>query len=230
MLNLVVADSWTFLPTPSARRATRLSDRPGRDLCISTHALREEGDLLRAQKSPAFKHFYPRPPRGGRPTRNSCPGQGLPISTHALREEGDTSTSPSCGTTAHFYPRPPRGGRPRPPSFVSRSRIFLPTPSARRATLHRVARFQAHEISTHALREEGDDVPTVGCIQRDVFLPTPSARRATHVICHPPSGVCHFYPRPPRGGRLPPTAANDRVEIFLPTPSARRATVFLTVI
>ena len=56
----------------------------------------------------------------------------------------------------HFYPRPPRGGRREPMALVMVKNLFLSTPSARRATLHRVARFQAHEISIHALREEGD--------------------------------------------------------------------------
>ena len=35
-----------FLPTPSARRATRKVGHCGRDRAISTHALREEGDMV----------------------------------------------------------------------------------------------------------------------------------------------------------------------------------------
>ena len=35
---------------------------------ISIHALREEGDVTYQQKSCKGKNFYPRPPRGGRPT------------------------------------------------------------------------------------------------------------------------------------------------------------------
>ena len=59
----------TFLSTPSARRATR----PAKDLAhlckISIHALREEGDSCsRVKTASASKDFYPRPPRGGRPT------------------------------------------------------------------------------------------------------------------------------------------------------------------
>ena len=34
---------------------------------ISIHALREEGDEAFRQDNANFKHFYPRPPRGGRP-------------------------------------------------------------------------------------------------------------------------------------------------------------------
>ena len=56
----------------------------------------------------------------------------------------------------YFYPRPPRGGR--------------------RGRLRHVA--EGWVISTHALREEGDN--------RSAF---------------PVSSKLYFYPRPPRGGR-----------------------------
>ena len=65
-------------------------------------------------------------------------------------------------------------------SFAAPDR-FLPTPSARRATTPSVQLPGAQTmISTHALREEGDRCNS-GCTR---------------------SG-CHFYPRPPRGGRQP---------------------------
>ena len=81
----------------------------------------------------------------------------MAISTHALREEGDPRTVPA------------------PPP----ERLFLPTPSARRAT------YQQRRW---------------GFVRR--FLPTPSARRATKSSRGCPSGQPNFYPRPPRGGRL----------------------------
>ena len=58
-----------------------------------------------------------------------------------------------------------------------------------------------HIISIHALREEGDQSPTLLPRGLGLFLSTPSARRATPAgrICWKTS--CHFYPRPPRGGR-----------------------------
>ena len=56
------------------------------------------------------------------------------ISTHALREEGDYN---NYGSSTRFH-------------------IFLPTPSARRATRFGNAAQIAALISTHALREEGD--------------------------------------------------------------------------
>ena len=56
-------------------------------------------------------------------------------------------------------------------------------------------------ISIHALREEGDS---------SCSLPMP-----------PDS---HFYPRPPRGGRLTYARMGSALILFLSTPSARRAT------
>src|SRR5699024_11771497 len=79
-----------FLPTPSARRATMVDDFILETWTISTHALREEGDL-------------------GGVDDDAIDG----ISTHALREEGDPKAAVSSLPGPHFYPRPPRGGRPR---------------------------------------------------------------------------------------------------------------------
>ena len=63
-------------------------------------------------------------------------------------------------------------------SYHDAVRVFLSTPSARRATA-RVAKLQ-HKgvISIHALREEGD-----AFCARELLL------------------IVYFYPRPPRGGR-----------------------------
>ena len=149
----------TFLSTPSARRATVQRDLIFCRVCISIHALREEGDLpglkdlfwpftflstpsarratcRRSLSGCRPRHFYPRPPRGGRPpARSRCPGTKH-ISIHALREEGDLS-SRHCGTwQCHFYPRPPRGGRLGPWFPQTGDRLFLSTPSARRATAY----------------------------------------------------------------------------------------------
>ena len=56
-----------FLPTPSARRATGAVFVFARYTDISTHALREEGDIADCVPVPSGRYFYPRPPRGGRP-------------------------------------------------------------------------------------------------------------------------------------------------------------------
>ena len=60
-----------FLPTPSARRATWLGRAINGEVLISTHALREEGDVFVSQAL-----------------------ADILISTHALREEGDVG--PGC--------------------------------------------------------------------------------------------------------------------------------------
>ena len=78
---------------------------------ISTHALREEGDPCLYAPPAKGDHFYPRPPRGGRPASNAPPAQDAGISTHALREEGDAGTPAATPGRRNFYPRPPRGGR-----------------------------------------------------------------------------------------------------------------------
>ena len=111
---------------------------------ISTHALREEGDSELSVFFEQLKNFYPRPPRGGRPSRFRALWLDLLISTHALREEGDLPL-------------------PAPLPLLP---VFLPTPSARRATT-------VFPVSATS----------------DQFLPTPSARRATS------SGDWLPYPR-----------------------------------
>ena len=151
------------------------------------------------------------------------------ISIHALREEGDAAARTNSSSATYFYPRPPRGGR-RPRRSGSDPGIrFLSTPSARRATMT-VEEFLAYfQISIHALREEGD------FLQVSSFEPT-----------------LYFYPRPPRGGRLPicgrllpPAeisihALREEGDLpvtfvvpcqlqFLSTPSARRATLFVQI-
>ena len=167
-----------FLSTPSARRATFWRQKtPGVPFIsihalreegdisaaladgltiISIHALREEGDFPPSPSNSAASYFYPRPPRGGRPTamsaqtdtilflstpsarRATMPHPHLTrdeaISIHALREEGD----PYCQAWQ------PEQGQ------------FLSTPSARRATKAARLTSRATRISIHALREEGD--------------------------------------------------------------------------
>ncbi len=58
----------TFLSTPSARRATFFPHISEKRASISIHALREEGDLSLPLRAWFLENFYPRPPRGGRPT------------------------------------------------------------------------------------------------------------------------------------------------------------------
>ena len=144
-----------FLSTPSARRATHSVLRDPEHGAISIHALREEGDhrlrlqrlrltisihALREEGDPLplrvfdyKEHFYPRPPRGGRP--NNFATQAYPL---------------------NFYPRPPRGGRPDRCNAGMHACEFLSTPSARRATSGRRPAAQAPPNSIPALREAAD--------------------------------------------------------------------------
>ena len=169
------------------------------------------------------------------------------ISIHALREEGDGAPHPAGARTQHFYPRPPRGGRRSRNSSFGKSKVFLSTPSARRATTRGLRRSCRGPISIHALREEGDPRRKSRSNLWSIFLSTPSVRRATpsrHFLLR---ADAYFYPRPPRGGR-PHNAGDGAVHVlisihalreegddvraglfcsygrFLSTPSARRAT------
>ena len=82
------------------------------------------------------------------------------------------------------------------------SKIFLSTPSARRAT--------RSSSVWRAIKAQ--------------FLSTPSARRATRKLYHEALVMGHFYPRPPRGGRQFCSRDKCGFDTFLSTPSARRAT------
>ena len=128
------ANEAIFLSTPSARRAT-----------CSTGG-----------RNTPSKHFYPRPPRGGRQfyDEEECLEHEF-LSTPSARR-ATRSLALAFRSPRNFYPRPPRGGRrgqrrpQRPPGK------FLSTPSARRATI-KFGRAAGHfKISIHALREEGD--------------------------------------------------------------------------
>ena len=172
------SDQYGFLSTPSARRATDCF-AVYVSLCrISIHALREEGDNYAPLLCLLVPYFYPRPPRGGRPTTSgmgvsktqflstpsarratwSCrdTAQSPTISIHALREEGDVFQRVWHPGLSDFYPRPPRGGRPLCILALQHRVGFLSTPSARRAT------------------GSGMSIKIA-----DKFLSTPSARRAT---------------------------------------------------
>ena len=147
---------------------------------ISIHALREEGDVGKiSARRVRNEHFYPRPPRGGRPQRLGVVKIRIVISIHALREEGDRGHTHTEGADRKFLSTP-SARRATPPCglHVYVDDIFLSTPSARRATGRFFALSTFFAISIHALREEGD--------------PCPLGRGSI---------AGYFYPRPPRGGR-----------------------------
>ena len=96
---------------------------------------------------------------------------------------------------SYFYPRPPRGGRRGKKMVGVASNKFLSTPSARRATGKPRPWRRHKKFSIHALREEGD------AINLDLA-----------------KFVLHFYPRPPRGGRLVAASAFTPLSNFYPRP------------
>ena len=183
---------------------------------ISIHALREEGDVCQSLERMVQRHFYPRPvdangreacyfyprpPRGGRPSyrvrttadvlflstpsarrATRAPTVSLDhrlISIHALREEGDSFRCPASpsSTSISIHALREEGDR-RPCRRGGGDAVFLSTPSARRATVAPMIR---------------DSKP--------LFLSTPSARRATPAPPGSTPSQTNFYPRPPRGGR-----------------------------
>ena len=148
-------------------------------------------------------NFYPRPPRGGRPTSlpSTTPASSF-LSTPSARRATILATLLTYALR-NFYPRPPRGGRP--------------------GAL--VCKISSGAISIHALREEGDDILVADFINGTKFLSTPSARRATDVRVTSVEKITYFYPRPPRGGRPAAHGVEKVIFKFLSTPSARRATL-----
>ena len=168
-----------FLSTPSARRATLLLN-----LTMSS-----------------CRNFYPRPPRGGRPFTPPC--RCVHQNFYPRPPRGGRPPLPRLRVAVikNFYPRPPRGGRHISLVCPQKTALFLSTPSARRATHIAVLPSKNCVISIHALREEGDQNRKQACLALSQFLSTPSARRATTKACANGGETCHFYPRPPRGGR-----------------------------
>ena len=102
------------------------------------------------------------------------------------------------------------------------------------------------KISIHALREEGDSVPSAYFSVTSYFYPRPPRGGRRIPVVSPvlfkdisihalreegdlpsparPGTPCNFYPRPPRGGRLDWAKNLGIYQEFLSTPSARRAT------
>ena len=195
--------SFKFLSTPSARRAT-----------ATTRAA-----------SPRTRHFYPRPPRGGRPKKCRCRRRAGDISIHALREEGDQVwqgriedkdaflSTPSARRATCLVPEllAPLGIFLSTPSARRATRTsgatargtstFLSTPSARRATRHIGIALQLQEISIHALREEGDNGATGIVDPKDNISIHALREEGDDAPSHRAQFQEDFYPRPPRGGR-----------------------------
>ena len=167
-----------FLSTPSARRATT----------TITSSYTQDGD------------FYPRPPRGGRPSVRSASHRRF-----------------------YFYPRPPRGGRHFRSGHGLIAVIISIHALREEGDVIRVGNLLVGNISIHALREEGDGRFWAKKVPRHHFYPRPprGGRPERITITIKPN---NFYPRPPRGGRPISGHSQQHQKRFLSTPSARRAT------
>ena len=139
----------------------------------------------------------------------------------------------------NFYPRPPRGGRLQVQLLSPAPKIFLSTPSARRATIFTRSKIINTAISIHALREEGDlhhfhfvrwaDISIhalreEGDIRKEIklcwinyFYPRPPRGGRPGGLDAPHSQL-YFYPRPPRGGRPGGLDAPHSQLYFYPRP------------
>ena len=87
--------------------------------------------------------FYPRPPRGGRPTSHAHSTSKAGISIHALREEGDNTF----------------------PSIIRQISISIHALREEGDRSNEAAHIPDQSISIHALREEGDSFCTMVLIQ-----------------------------------------------------------------
>ena len=190
-----------FLSTPSARRATQGAEEGSWPLFISIHALREEGDSKRLHWLGFASDFYPRPPRGGRPTTKTWHHRPQKFLSTPSARRATAALWRSAADARDFYPRPPRGGRHVKKAEAVFKRSFLSTPSARRATISgstpSIPCWYFYPRPPRGGRRAAPRPSKCG----GRFLSTPSARRAT----------CWF-------------ARLISADIFLSTPSARRAT------
>ena len=146
---------------------------------ISIHALREEGDPQADRPVQGPRHFYPRPPRGGRRRMFSL-----------------------ASIRTYFYPRPPRGGR-RLPKIAQSYRRGISIHALREEGDQPCHSFHPCScISIHALREEGDLV-LLGEQRVFTSISIHALREEGDYLqrASPPQPF-DFYPRPPRGGRL----------------------------
>ena len=147
------------------------------------------------------------------------------ISIHALREEGDIRSTAWHLRECDFYPRPPRGGRPVCLLPIGQIRVFLSTPSARRATrscpatIARGCNFYPRPPRGGRQRLSAFFISSVR------FLSTPSARRATdYRLVRLAKFDISIHALREEGDRCPLSIVSIQ-GLFLSTPSARRATL-----
>ena len=146
--------------------------------------------------------FYPRHPRGWRPSRTAPRAGSRWVSIHATLAGGDSSTVIlGCYTSVFLSTPPSRVATAGPCQAHRRHPRFYPRhPRGWRPTLRR-AIIKILHVSIHATLAGGDQALRLTMSMLSLFLSTPPSRVATtrslcRLIFH--SG---FYPRHPRGWR-----------------------------
>ena len=153
-------------------------EHAGRNQCISIHALREEGDQRQPCIVAKLLYFYPRPPRGGRPSGGFAMGYVTKFLSTPSARRATRRYIRRRACCRDFYPRPPRGGR-------------------QGGCAYELCHLW---ISIHALREEGDSTAGIMCRRPTNFYPRPPRGGRQTYLGHF-MVLTNFYPRPPRGGR-----------------------------
>ena len=170
----------------------------GHHIDISIHALREEGDPWRLISVRRSSKFLSTPSVRRATAYSFICGFSTGISIHALREEGDLQGSGLCSQAGQISIHALREeGDNRIMSMLESPRLFLSTPSARRATSAYQASAGSSTISIHALREEGDCRTLIPIIRFSNFYPRPPRGGRHDQNTELGRGQHHFYPRPP---------------------------------
>ena len=192
------------------------------DFDISIHAPREGSDRRQTSIFPKTAYFYPRSPRGERHLAlvvEAAVGDFYPRSPRGgrrLRPAG-------ADTAGYFYPRSPRGERLAAPISVIHDvaiSIHAPREGSDRNALGNAL---DPAISIHAPREGSDPPDAVFVRALDISIHAP--REGSDTVRRPPSSrTDNFYPRSPRGERLPMLSQLNAKNTFLSTLPARGAT------
>ena len=190
-----------FLSTLPARGSDDAVAPVGVPGDISIHAPREGSDPTPGATAPWQNYFYPRSPRGERPShrcRGPCPAEFL--STLPARG-ATTTTGETYRVTSISIHAPARGATCRAWSATAGLR-FLSTLPARGATyLTYDLVTSAWEISIHAPREGSDLselLPAYSPAYISIHAPREGSDKAARRSV---AWRAHFYPRSPRGER-----------------------------
>ena len=123
-----------FLSTPSSQRATHIIPAIGPlKLFLSTPSS-QRATSSRARMKTAFRYFYPRPLRRGRPLPLPRMVLNIHFYPRPLRRGRRLYKFRSVEYCSYFYPRPLRRGRRGRCRLCAPLRVFLSTPSSQRAT------------------------------------------------------------------------------------------------